>query len=49
MKPMRRQKLKNLHAESEQFRRRAVLGFLGIAAANSEELAFQAARSALLR
>jgi penicillin-binding protein 2 len=33
MKPQRRQKLKNLHAEAEQFRRRAVLGFLGIAAA----------------
>jgi penicillin-binding protein 2 len=33
MKPNRRQKLKNLHAEAEQFRRRAVLGFLGIAAA----------------
>jgi penicillin-binding protein 2 len=33
MKPHRRQKLKNLHAEAEQFRRRAVLGFLGIAAA----------------
>jgi penicillin-binding protein 2 len=33
MKPNRRQKLKNLHAEAEQFRRRAVLGFLGIAVA----------------
>lgn len=33
MKPLRRQKLKNLHAEAEQFRRRAVLGFLGIAVA----------------
>ncbi|TNJ33972.1 penicillin-binding protein 2 [Arenimonas terrae] len=33
MKPLRRQKLKNLHAEAEQFRRRAVLGFLGIALA----------------
>ena len=33
MKPPRRQKLKNLHAEAEQFRRRAVLGFLGIAVA----------------
>lgn len=33
MKPQRRQKLKNLHAEAEQFRRRAVLGFLGIAVA----------------
>ncbi len=33
MKPPRRQKLKNLHAEAEQFRRRAALGFLGIAVA----------------
>ena len=33
MRPIRRQKLKNLHAEAEQFRRRAMLGFLGIAVA----------------
>ncbi|GAB2498278.1 penicillin-binding protein 2 [Arenimonas alkanexedens] len=30
MRPIRRQKLKNLHAEAEQFRRRALVGFLGI-------------------
>ncbi len=33
MRPIRRQKLKNLHAEAEQFRRRALVGFLGIAVA----------------
>jgi penicillin-binding protein 2 len=33
MRPIRRQKLKNLHAEAEQFRRRALLGFLGITVA----------------
>ena len=33
MRAPRRQKLKNLHAEAEQFRRRALLGFLGIAVA----------------
>lgn len=33
MRPIRRQKLKNLHAEAEQFRRRAMIGFLGIAVA----------------
>jgi len=30
MRPLRRQALKNVHAEAEQFRRRALLGFLGI-------------------
>mgnify|MGYP003438920919 CR=1 FL=1 len=33
MKSGRRQRLKNLGAETEQFRRRALLGFLGIAVA----------------
>jgi penicillin-binding protein 2 len=33
MRPARRQPLKNINAESEQFRRRAVIGFLAIALA----------------
>ena len=33
MRAPRRHKLKNVHAEAEQFRRRALLGFLGIALA----------------
>jgi penicillin-binding protein 2 len=33
MKGVRRQRLKNLNAEAEQFRRRALVGFLGIAIA----------------
>lgn len=33
MRALRRQKLKNVHAEADQFRRRAMLGFLGIALA----------------
>lgn len=33
MRSLRRTKLKNLHAEAEQFRRRAVVGFLAIALA----------------